>query len=278
VETVSGYACIDKANLYYEIAGDGQPVILIHAGVADSRQWNNEFVDFSQDHLVLRYDLRGYGKSYPVDGEFSHMGDLIALLDKHHLDQPLVLIGCSMGGSLALDFAFEHPSLVKALVLLGSGPSGLRLDVPSHPNMDDAESAYNEGNLDLAAELEAKIWFDGMERTAQSVNKYMRMQAIDMNRLALSHDAQGLGKQLPDTEIPAVERLSDLDIPMLVVVGTQDLPYFNAAADYMVDNTPSTRKVLIEDAAHLANMEHPDQFQKIVRSFLDEISRFAVTT
>jgi pimeloyl-ACP methyl ester carboxylesterase len=99
-----------------------------------------------------------------------------------------------------------------------------------------------------------------------------------MNRLALSHDALGLGKQLPDTETPAVERLSELDIPMLVVLGTHDLPYFNAAADYMVDNTPYTRKVLIEDAAHLANMEHPDRFQKIVRSFLDEISHLTQPT
>jgi pimeloyl-ACP methyl ester carboxylesterase len=132
VETEAGFVAIGNVNLYYEIAGNGQPLVLIHAGVADSRQWNNEFVDLSQDYRVLRYDLRGYGKSCPVDGEFSHMGDLIALLDKHQFHQPLILIGCSMGGSLAMDFAFEHPSSVKTLVLVSSGPSGLSLDVPSH--------------------------------------------------------------------------------------------------------------------------------------------------
>jgi pimeloyl-ACP methyl ester carboxylesterase len=272
METESDFLAIGSAHLYYEMAGNGQPIVLIHAGVADNRQWNNEFVDLSQDYRVLRYDLRGYGKSCPVDGEFSHMGDLIALLDKHHLDQSLVLIGCSMGGSLAVDFALEHPSSVKALVLVGSGPSGLCLDVPNHPSKEDAERAYNERDLDLVAELEAKIWFDGMERTAQAVNKDMRALALDMNRLALSHDDRRLGKRLPDTDTPAVERLGELDVPVLVVVGEHDIPYSQAAADYMVENIPFSRKVVMEGAAHLANMDHPGRFQGAVRSFLDEIS------
>ncbi|MEJ2620824.1 MAG: alpha/beta hydrolase [Candidatus Thiodiazotropha sp.] len=170
------------------------------------------------------------------------MGDLIALLGKHQLHQSLVLIGCSMGGSLAMDFALEHPSPVSPLVLVGSGPSGLSLDVPSHPKQEDAERAYNDRDLDLVAELEAQIWFDGMD------------------------------KQLPDTDTPAVERLGELDIPVLVVVGEHDKPFSQAAADYMVDNIPSIRKVITEDAAHLANLDHPDRLQKAVRSFLDEIS------
>jgi pimeloyl-ACP methyl ester carboxylesterase len=87
-------------------------------------------------------------------------GDLRALFDKHQFHQPAVLIGCSMGGCLAMDFAFEHPSSVKALVLVGSGPSDLSLDLPSYPNAQKAESAYTEGDLDRVAELEAQIWFN----------------------------------------------------------------------------------------------------------------------
>jgi pimeloyl-ACP methyl ester carboxylesterase len=92
-----------------------------------------------------------------------------------------------------------------------------------------------------------------------------------MNRLALSHDAQGLGKQLPDTDTPATERLGELDIPVLLVVGKHDLPYVHAAADDMLDNIPSAWKVIFEDAAHLANMDHPHRFQKTLRTFLDKI-------
>ena len=127
----SGFIGIGNAKLYYELSGEGQPLVLIHAGVADNRQWNNEFAHFAQDYRVLRYDLRGYGKSLPVDGEFSHLGDLTALLDLLRINQPLILVGCSMGGGLALDFALAHPPRVRALVMVGSGPSGLDLDVPS---------------------------------------------------------------------------------------------------------------------------------------------------
>jgi pimeloyl-ACP methyl ester carboxylesterase len=75
--TKSGFVNIDDAQIYYETAGKGIPFVMIHAGVADRRQWNNEFAFFAQNHQVLRYDMRSYGKSEPVDGEFSHMGDLV---------------------------------------------------------------------------------------------------------------------------------------------------------------------------------------------------------
>ena len=272
----SGFIRIDNANLYYELAGQGQPLVLIHAGVADSRQWDHEFADFSRDFRVLRYDLRGYGKSLPVEGEFSHIEDLTALLDKLGINQPLVLIGCSMGGGMAMDFALAHPSKMKALVMLGSAPSGLALDVHGHPKMEAAEQAYNSGDLDLLAELETQIWFDGMGRTPQQVNQEMRSLAKEMDRLALAHEARGLGKRLPDAHTKAAERLDELEIPVLLIVGEHDVPYVHAAADYMVEHVehvPSARKVIIDDAAHLANMDQPVQFQSAVRSFLDEISR-----
>jgi len=273
MQTETGFIGIKNAKLYYELSGVGQPLVLIHAGVADNRQWNNEFAHFAQEYRVLRYDLRGYGKSLPVDGEFTHLGDLTALLDQLRINQPLILVGCSMGGGLALDFALAHPSRVRALVMVGSGPSGLDLDVPPHPKEEDAEKAYQAGDLDLLAKLETQIWFDGMGRTAQQVNQPMRSLALEMNRLALSHEAEQLGKRLPNTDTPAAQRLDDLKIPLLVIVGEHDIPYMQAAADYMLSNIPSVRKVILEDAAHLPNMDHPDQFQRAIRSFLNEVTR-----
>lgn len=272
MKTETGYTKIGEANLYYELAGTGQPIVFIHAGVADSRQWNNEFVHFAEDFRVLRYDQRGFGKSLPVDGEFSHLADLLALLEHIGFHQPLLLIGCSMGGGLAMDFVLEHPARVKGVVMVGSGPSGLSLDVPSHPKMDEAEAAYEAGEWDLLAELEAQIWFDGMGRTPQQVDQEMRKLALEMSRLALSHQTKNLGKRLPNTDTPAAERLDKLKVPLLAIVGENDLPYLLAAADYMVEHIQSARKVVIPDAAHLPNMEHPAQFQGIVRSFLDEIA------
>lgn len=269
IRSDSGLAAINNALIYYEIAGEGQSFVMIHAGVADSRQWNNEFASFASRFRVVRYDMRGYGKSEPVDGEFSHLQDLIALLDHLHLDQPLILMGCSMGGGLAMDFALTRSSQVKALIMVDAGPTGLELDVPTPAKFKEAEQAYKAGDLDRVAEIETQIWFDGMGRAPTQVYRAMRQLAYEMNRNVLSHDAKRLGTRLPDTEIPAVERLSELHMPVLVIVGAHDTPYMLAAATYMVEKIPSARKVIIDEAAHLPNMDQPDEFQRVVTTFLD---------
>lgn len=267
----TGFAAIDDARIYYEIAGDGAPFVMIHAGVADSRQWSNEFDHYASRFRVLRYDMRGFGKSEPVDGEYSHLGDLISLLDHLHLDQPLILMGCSMGGGLAMDLALEQASRVRALIMVDAGPPGLKLDVPSPPKAAEAEKAYNEGDLDLVAELETQIWFDGTGREPTHVDQAMRGLAYEMNRTALAHDAKRLGKRVPDTEVQAAQRLNELRSPVLVISGEHDTPYMLAAADHMVENIPSARKVLINDAAHLPNLDHPDVFQKALDEFLNSV-------
>lgn len=273
LETKSGFVNIDKAQLYYERAGRGVPLVMIHAGVADSRQWNNEFTFFGRSHQVIRYDLRGYGKSEPVDGEFNHIDDLVAVLNALGLKEPAVLMGCSMGGGLAMDFALTHPSRVRALIMVGSGPSGLELDVPTPAKFAEAEKAFEAGDLDLVCEIETQIWFDGTGRAPEQVNQAMRKLAYEMNRQALAHEARQLGKRLPNTQTPAFDRLSDLKIPVLIIVGAHDTPYILAAADYMVERIPSAQKVIIEDAAHLPNMDQPEEFQAIVTNFLESLPR-----
>jgi pimeloyl-ACP methyl ester carboxylesterase len=272
IRSERGLAEINNALLHYEIAGQGQPFVMLHAGVADHRQWSNEFAHFAQSFRVLRYDLRGYGRSEPVDGEFSHLQDLTALLDHLRLEQPLILMGCSMGGGLAMDFALTYPSRVKALIMVGSGPSGLELDVPTPAKFAEVEKAFNEGKLDLVAELETQIWFDGEGRSPAQVDKAMRQLAYDdMNRIALAHEAKSLGKRLPDTQFPAATRLNELHIPVLVIAGEYDNPYILGAGNYMAENIPAARKVVIADAAHLPNMDHPAEFQRIVGEFLEGV-------
>jgi len=268
-QTKTDFANINNAQIYYETAGKGTPLVMIHAGVADSRQWNNEFVDFVQYYQVVRYDMRGYGKSEPVDGDFSHMSDLISLLDTLELQVPLFMMGCSMGGGLAMDFALAQPSRVKALIMVDSAPSGLKLDLPTPAKFAEAEKAFDNGDLDLVAEIETQIWFDGMNRTSDQVNKVMRKLVYEMDRTALSHEIKQLGKRLPNTDAPAFDRLTEIEIPLLVMVGAHDTPYILASADYMIEKIRSAQKVIIEDAAHLPNMEHPDRFQEIIKNFLN---------
>ncbi len=269
-QTKSGFAAINGAQIFYETAGQGIPFIMIHAGVADNRQWNNEFISFSQSYQVIRYDLRGFGKSEPVIGEFNHMNDLGALLDFLKIHEAFILMGCSMGGSLAMDFSLANPSRVKALIMVDSGPSGLKLDLPENPKFKDAEKAFEDGDLDLTAEIETQIWFDGLGRTPEQVDQAMRKLLYEMNHIALSHKVKQLGERLPNTMTPAADHLIDLAVPVLIIVGAHDSPYVLAAADIMVEKIPSARKEIISDAAHMPNMDQPREFQLLVKTFLDD--------
>ena len=268
IDKDSGFANINNARIYYEVAGAGQPFIMIHAGIADSRQWNNEFQYFAAHFRVIRYDMRGFGRSEPVAGEFSHLQDLMALLEYLQIVDPAILMGCSMGGILAMDFAFHQPSAVKALVMVGSVPGGFSLDVPNPASFAEAEKAYEDEDFDLVAALEVQIWFDGMGRHPAQVNQPMRRLAYEMDRNRLAHYEKHLGTRLPNTHIQVAEHLDELRMPVLVMVGGHDVPFILAAADYMLDNIPSVQRVMLDDAAHLPNMDQPEAFQRAVTNFL----------
>ena len=170
-----------------------------------------------------------------------------------------------------MDFALTHPSRVKALIMVGSAPSGLELDVPAPAKFAEVEKAFEAGNLDLVCEIETQIWFDGAGRAPDQVNQTMRKLLYEMNCQALTHEVKQLGKRLPNTQTPAFDRLGDLKIPVLIIVGAHDTPYILAAADYMVERIPSAQKAIIEDAAHLPNMDHPEEFQAAVKNFLESL-------
>lgn len=267
----TGFAPINGAQIYYETAGEGDPFLMIHAGVADSRQWDNEFAHFADHYRVIRYDLRGYGKSEPTEGEYSHYGDLLALVDYFKIDRPAVVMGCSMGGMLALDLALARPPVVKAVIMVGSGPSGLELDVPDPPQVAEIEDAYQAGDLERLAELETQVWFDGMGRTPLQVDQNLRKLTYEMIMIGLVNDAMKIGKRVAPDRVPAVKRLDEIKIPVLAVIGTNDIPFLQAAADYLVEHVPTARKAVIQNAGHLPNMEHPQEFQRIVTEFLDGV-------
>ncbi len=271
-------AHINGASLHYETAGRGQPLVMLHAGVADSRQWNNEFRTFAARHRVIRYDMRGYGRSEPVAGEFTHLADFIALLDHLEVERPIIAMGCSMGGGIAMDYALEHPGDVAALIMVASGPGGLALDVPAPAKFADVEAAMAAGDLDLVCEIETQIWFDGIGRTATQVDPTMRRLAYTMNHTALAHQKAGLGTRLRDASIAAAARLADVRIPVLIIVGEHDIPYIHAAGQHMAKHLADATKVELDDAAHLPNMDHPEAFQRIVTDFIETRSMRARRT
>lgn len=213
--------------------------------------------------------MRGFGRSDPAEGEFSHLEDLTKLLEHLTIAEPIILVGCSMGGSTALDYALTNPKKVKALVLVDSAPSGLDVDVPIPPKFQLAEEAAERGDLELVSEIETQIWFDG-DRPTERVDQTMRQLAYEMNLIALTNSAKGLGAQQPNTKTPSVKRLAELQVPTLAIVGENDIPYMHAAVDVMSTKVADFRQVIIENAGHLPNMDQPKKFEEILRAFIQE--------
>lgn len=269
----TGLVAVNGAQLHYERAGSGQPLIMIHAGIADCRMWDHEFAALDDSYQTLRFDMRGYGRSLPAPGEFDIQDDLEALLDALGVPAPFILMGCSMGGGLAIDFALARPDRVAALILVGSDPHGFEADAAWPDELfEKSEAAFKRGDVEAVAELDMQIWFDGVGRSSADVDAAVRAKAFDMVRLVTEHELSGIGEHKRKTaDIPAAQRLEELTMPALVVIGENDLAYLHQAAEYMAERLPQAQKLILPNAAHLPNMEHPALFEAKLREFLASV-------
>lgn len=132
----TGTAEINGARIHYEVAGEGEPLVLVHAGIADSRMWDDQIGAFAGGYRAIRYDMRGFGQTEMVEGPFSHHEDLRGLLDSLGVGRTHT-VGCSMGGGVVLDFALEYPERVGNLILVGSAVGGF------NPDFDPRRSGTN---------------------------------------------------------------------------------------------------------------------------------------
>ncbi len=261
-------ADVNGAMLYYEVAGEGEPLVLVHAGIADSGMWDGQVEAFARRYRVIRYDLRGFGKTGAVEGPYSHHEDLRGLLDALGIEQAH-LVGCSMGGGAVLDFALRYPERVGALVLVGAAVSGFEGDFEPPEQWDELVAADEAGDLERISELEVRIWVDGPGRRPEDVDASVRALVREMNLIALQNEASGIGEELPPDPL-AVDRLSEVRAPALILVGDADQRRTLAAADLLADGLPNARRVVMTGAAHLPNMERPEEFNRMVLDYLEE--------
>lgn len=256
---------INGARIHYEREGKGPPVVFLHAGVADSRMWEPQVAPFSRHFDVIRLDQRGFGDSELPPKPWSPVADLASLMDQLSLESAY-LVGCSMGGALAIDFALEHPDRVARLVLVGSAIGGFTFR-PEHAHLFvEASAARKAGDPKALNEAMMHLFLDGPERPRGYVKEPLRKLFLDMNGHALRVDFDKAPTKDPDPL--AVRRLHEIDAPTLVVVGDKDVPTVMEAADLLMNSIPDVRKAVIDDAAHLPNLEHPEEFNRVVLDFL----------
>jgi 3-oxoadipate enol-lactonase len=267
-----GFVDVNGARLYYETLGHGHTVVLVHAGIADNRMWDDQFALFAQSYQVIRFDLRGFGQSTMPPGPFAFHDDLYELLRQLDVERTAI-IGVSLGGRTVLDLALTHPELVEALVLVGSGIGGA--DMTSSPEEDElfarVEAAGEAGDVDTANDLEVHIWVDGPARSPESVDSSVRERVREMNLATFTrHDEYERAEPQP-LEPEASSRLAQIRMPTLVVVGDQDVSGIQANAERLATEISGARKVIIPNTAHVPNMERPQEFNKIVLDFLSSL-------
>ncbi|HEX6292195.1 MAG TPA: alpha/beta hydrolase [Herpetosiphonaceae bacterium] len=265
----SGFADVHGARLYYEVAGSGAALVMVHAGIADHRMWNDQWPIFAERYTVVRYDMRGFGKSAMVDGPYSHRDDLYGLLRCLGIECAY-LMGCSRGGATIVDLTLEHPEMAQGLILVGAGLSGNPAAGEPPRQWEEVVSSFEQGELERTAELEVQIWVDGPQRTPDQVTPQVRDLVREMNLIALKNDSLKLGSE-QQPERPAIERLDEIRVPTLVIVGDQDQPYVVETAELLERRITGARRVVMRDTAHVPNMEQPDQFNQIVLDFLSAL-------
>ncbi len=272
METRTGYLTIGDGKLYYEMTGEGETVVFSHAGFVDSRMWNGQWNAFAKQFRVIRFDMRGFGKSDPVRGPIARRDDLYQLLTQLGVERA-VLIGCSLSGEVILDFALEHPEMMSALVTVSAVPGGFEMQGEPPPLLMEMMTAAMQGDIERASELQNQIWVDGMFRQPEQVDANVRRLAGEMNRIALVNGTFAKAEMTPLNPLtpPAVTRLMEVGAPTLAVAGGRDHPEILRAAEVMVAAMPNTRKVIIPDCAHLPNMEKPEVFNRAVMKFLSEV-------
>jgi pimeloyl-ACP methyl ester carboxylesterase len=257
-----GFADVPGGRLYYEVAGDGPAVVLLHAGIADHRMWVHQMEPFASEHTVVAYDQRMFGRSDPPTGPFSIVEDLGRLLDALHIERS-ALVACSMGGAVEIDFALAHPDRVTALVPVASGLAGF--EWPADPKLAEADAAEQAGDIDRAVELALEIW--APLRTDPATDRLIERMARENTGESAIPDEWWL-----EPERPPAGRLEEIAAPTLVVVGDTDHPKILAIADALSTRIPGARRVDIPNADHLVPLRQPEAFNAAVLPFLREFA------
>jgi 3-oxoadipate enol-lactonase len=246
-----------------------QSVLLLHAGVADSRMWQPQVeVLEGAGYRVIAPDLRGFGERRLEPAPFSNVLDAEAVLDG-----PAAVVGNSLGGRVALELALHRPDLVERLVLIAPGLPGWDWSDETRAGWAAEEAAYESGDFGAAAEASVRTWVDGPDRSPEEVDPEMRalVTAMVLRSYEMQQGAWEGGAREEDALDPPVgERLGEIRCPTLVLVGEQDVADMQAIAAHIADSIEDTRLASIANAAHLPRLERAEEVNALLLDFLGE--------
>lgn len=244
------------SGIAYDVQGSGPVVVLLTGSNLDRRMWAYEAQWLSRAHTVVRYDLRAHGESDTATATFSHLGDLIALLDELKISKA-TLIGLSAGSTIALDAALEIPSRVDRIVLSGPAISGF---TPKErpPFVNDMMTALQARDYKKVSEVLLATPVFAAPPASQAL---VRQMVMENDRLWT------VDRALMKLPSPALDRVRSVKVPALILIGDKD-ELQREQAELLADRIPGARLVRVPGGGHLLNLTSPKEFQSAIEAFL----------
>lgn len=289
-----GIVDLPGGKIHYEIAGKGQPLVLIHSALMNSKMWDTQVEAFAPSYQVIRYDLPGFGRS-TLGTRGPDRVDLRGLLDALRIEKA-ALLGLSRGAEVALDFGLHYPKRVNALILCGAGLDGFPYPAEAQQRWQSFVEVVHSREFPRAVEHFIEDWVDGprgpaaheLRQQARAIRaRYSFAHSLPPDYSSSSESnpvvddaageptisavAQAIVDALTDiaesSRMPA-ERLEEVKIPTLILAGDADRPAVLSITGYLAAHMPNARKLVIPDAADIINLQRPDVFNRAVLDFL----------
>lgn len=257
----SGFVEVNGGKLYYEMAGTGEYVVLLHDGMVSNEIWDYQFPLLAKYYRVVRYDRRGYGKSFDPQAPYSDVEDLDELFIKLGIERA-ILFGMSSGGGRVIDFTLKYPDKVKSMILVGAVVGGY--GYTSHMTYRGGHLKSPEAMADPEKAASYFVWEDPYE--IYSENSAAKHKVAEILKRNLHRPFNPQYYKPPDRI--AARFLNEIKVPTLVMVGEYDIPDVHSHAGVIHFGIPGARREVIMNSGHLIPVEQPDEFNKTTFRFL----------
>ena len=260
-------AKVNGTSLFYETRGKGFPIVFVSGGgILDRRGWDNQFETFAKTYRVIRYDIRGIGKSARPDGPFSHSEDLYALLTFLKIKRADV-VGLSVGGAIAIDFAIEHPESVERLILVAPGLSS---DAKSEPNLQSLAALagiVKTNGIEHVIQLTLDAPFVLSKENAAGRKKVREIYLDNRDVFEAGFPLYTLWKPI---DPPPEERFATIRARVLIIRGDKDNASYASMTERISKGISQAKTVVIQGGTHFLHLEKPAELTQAMRVFLEQ--------